>query len=143
MSIQDGVLLITTPEEAENHLETIVYPVGDLVLPPNSTEETQADFDSLIDLIKTTVKPTSWDDTGGAGSITPFENNLSIVVSQTQEVHEEIEQLLEKLRTVSREQAKGPRPAFKPRPPESKPKPAAKSDDGKSPKPNQPEKPSD
>ncbi len=32
----------------------------------------EPDFDSLIDLIKSTVKPTSWDDVGGAGSISPF-----------------------------------------------------------------------
>ncbi len=60
----------------------------------------QPDFDSLIDLIKSTVKPTSWDDVGGAGSISPFETNLSIVVSQTQEVHEEIADLLEQLRRL-------------------------------------------
>jgi general secretion pathway protein D len=60
----------------------------------------QADFDSLIDLITSTVKPTSWDDVGGPGSIRPFETNLSIVVSQTQEVHEEIVDLLEQLRRL-------------------------------------------
>jgi hypothetical protein len=31
--IQDEVLLITTPEEAETHLSTKVYPVADLVIP--------------------------------------------------------------------------------------------------------------
>ena len=60
----------------------------------------QADFDSLIDLIKSTVKPTTWDDVGGPGSIAPFETNLSIVISQTQEVHEEIADLLEQLRRL-------------------------------------------
>jgi len=112
-TIRAGVLLITTPENA---MEARVYPVRDLVLPPNPTKETQADFDSLIDVIKTTVQPTAWGDTGGAGSITPFENNLSIVVTQAEEVHEEIEQLLEKLRTVSREQKGEAWPTFKPRP---------------------------
>ena len=37
-----------------------------------------ADFDSLIDLIKSTVKPTSWDDTGGAGSITSFPTGVYV-----------------------------------------------------------------
>ena len=60
----------------------------------------QADFDSLIDLITSTVKPTTWDDVGGPGSIAPFETNLSIVVSQTQDVHEEIADLLEQLRRL-------------------------------------------
>ncbi|MEN6451232.1 MAG: hypothetical protein ABFC96_12135 [Thermoguttaceae bacterium] len=61
---------------------------------------TQPDFDSLIELIKSTVKPSSWDDVGGAGSISNFENNLTLVVSQTQEVHEEIADLLDQLRRL-------------------------------------------
>jgi general secretion pathway protein D len=60
----------------------------------------QADFDSLIDLITSTIKPTTWDTVGAPGSIMPFETNLSIVVSQTQEVHEEIVELLEQLRRL-------------------------------------------
>jgi len=60
----------------------------------------QADFDSLIELITSTVKPTTWDGVGGPGSIAPFETNLSIVVSQTQDVHEEIVDLLEQLRRL-------------------------------------------
>ena len=60
----------------------------------------QPDFDSLIDLITSTVKPTTWDGVGGPGSIAPFETNLSIVVSQTQDVHEEIVDLLEQLRRL-------------------------------------------
>ena len=60
----------------------------------------QADFDSLIELITTTVKPDTWDDVGGPGSIAEFETNLSLVISQTQEVHEEIADLLEQLRRM-------------------------------------------
>jgi hypothetical protein len=33
---------------------------------------TMADFDSLIDLITTTIQPTSWDEVGGPGSISQF-----------------------------------------------------------------------
>ena len=60
----------------------------------------QADFDSLIDLITSTIQPESWTDIGGAGSIAPFDTNLSLVVSQTQDVHEEIVDLLEQLRRL-------------------------------------------
>jgi general secretion pathway protein D len=60
----------------------------------------QADFDSLIELITATIDPTSWDTVGGSGSIAPFETNLSIVVSQRQEVHEQIVDLLEQLRRM-------------------------------------------
>ena len=59
-----------------------------------------ADFDSLIELITTTVAPETWDDVGGAGSIAPFETNLSLVVSQTQDVHEDLVDLLEQLRRM-------------------------------------------
>ncbi len=59
-----------------------------------------ADFDSLINLIKETIKPTTWDDAGGVGSISQFDINLSLIISQTQEVHEEIADLLEQLRRL-------------------------------------------
>ncbi|MBN2294870.1 MAG: general secretion pathway protein GspD [Pirellulales bacterium] len=61
---------------------------------------TQADFASLIDLITTTIAPESWTDVGGEGSISQYENNLTLVVSQTQEVHEDIVDLLEQLRRL-------------------------------------------
>jgi hypothetical protein len=38
----------------------------------------QADFDSLIDLITSTVQPTTWDDVGGAGSIAPFPTGVYV-----------------------------------------------------------------
>ena len=60
----------------------------------------QADFDSLIDLITTTIAPESWVDVGGPGSIQEFATNLSLVVSQTQDVHEQIADLLEQLRRL-------------------------------------------
>ncbi|MCA9269721.1 MAG: hypothetical protein KDA41_14675, partial [Planctomycetales bacterium] len=60
----------------------------------------QPDFDSLIDLLTATVEPTSWDEVGGPGSIVGFETNLSLVISQTQEVHDEIVDLLEQLRRL-------------------------------------------
>ena len=59
-----------------------------------------ADFDTLIDLIQATIAPNSWDDVGGEGSIQSFPTNLSLVVSQTQEVHEQIADLLTQLRRL-------------------------------------------
>ncbi len=60
----------------------------------------QADFDSLIDLITSTIASQTWSDVGGPGTIDSFETNLSLVVSQTQEVHEEIADLLQQLRRL-------------------------------------------
>jgi general secretion pathway protein D len=59
-----------------------------------------ADFDSLISLITATVQPESWEDVGGPGSVAPFETNLSLVIRQTEEVHEEIVDLLGQLRRM-------------------------------------------
>jgi general secretion pathway protein D len=67
---------------------------------PPTVGGTQADFQSLIDLIQSTIAPDTWQDTGGPGAIRPFETNLSLVVSQTQEVHEEIADLLDQLRRL-------------------------------------------
>ena len=61
---------------------------------------TNADFDTLIDLITQTVSPATWDHNGGKGNIAASPTNLSLVVSQTQEVHEEIVDLLEQLRRM-------------------------------------------
>ena len=58
------------------------------------------DFDSLIELITGTIAPTTWSEVGGAGAIKQFATNLSLVISQTQEVHEEIADLLEQLRRL-------------------------------------------
>jgi len=60
----------------------------------------QPDFDSLIELVTSTIAPQSWAEVGGPGTIAGFENNLSLVVSQTQEVHEALADLLEQLRRL-------------------------------------------
>lgn len=59
-----------------------------------------ADFQSLIELITSTIAPTTWDEVGGPGAIQEFRGNLSLVISQTQEVHEEIAELLTQLRRL-------------------------------------------
>jgi general secretion pathway protein D len=59
-----------------------------------------ADFDSLIELITTTITPESWAEMGGTGSVEPFEANMTLVISQTQEVHENIVDLFKQLRRL-------------------------------------------
>ncbi|MBN1591382.1 MAG: hypothetical protein JW888_17855 [Pirellulales bacterium] len=61
---------------------------------------TQADFDPLIELITQTVKPETWQDFGGEGTIQPYENNLTLVIKQTEEVHAQIVDVLEQLRRL-------------------------------------------
>jgi general secretion pathway protein D len=59
-----------------------------------------ADFDTLIELITSTIAPDSWDAVGGPGAVESFPTNLSLVISQTQDVHDQIADLLEQLRRL-------------------------------------------
>jgi hypothetical protein len=108
-TIQDEVLLITTPEEAENRLATKVLDVADLVECRDSKGELWDDYDLLIELIKSTVKPTTWDDVGGPGSICPADlgSAKALVICQTYQVHGEIAEVLAKIRAVAKKNPQG------------------------------------
>lgn len=98
----DGVL-ITTPEEAESELTTVIYPVSDLVRFRDSEGKEWSDYDTLIAIISSTVAPQTWDDVGGPGAIegTRYQNTDVLFVSQTQDVHRHIASLLDKMRSVA------------------------------------------
>ena len=84
-------------------LTTVVYPVGDLVSPLDAAGKPiaqQADFASLIELITTSIDATSWDESGGPGSIKEVETNLSVVITQSPAAHKKIERLLTDLRRI-------------------------------------------
>lgn len=124
--VGEGYLLITSNSEAGSKLSFKIYPVQDLVTldsefrpgrPPGDATgflglfpglrpapDTTSDFVGLIDMIQSTVSPTSWDEVGGPGSITPNGNSQTIAVSQTDELHEQIVALLAALRRVRDEQ---------------------------------------
>ena len=95
-------VLITTPEKASSQLITRIYPVADLVIVADSGDELTArfDYDSLMNLITTTIQPTTWDETGGPGSICPYFSSGSVALSQTRDVHEEVQKLLRALRAA-------------------------------------------
>ena len=101
-----------------NEVYSAVYNVADLVIPlPISNEPivlltkgtlvsaprrkpAEPDFDSLIELITTTIVPESWEEVGGPGSIADFATTLSLVVSQTKGVHKQIADLLDQVRRL-------------------------------------------
>lgn len=58
------------------------------------------DFGALTDLIVSTIAPDSWDVIGGPASIKTHETTLSLVIRQTQKIHEEITDLLDQLRRL-------------------------------------------
>jgi len=101
--IRDEVLLITTPEHTESQLDTLLYDTRALIKESFSAE-------NLRELITGVLHPRMWDGVGGFGSTTFFRDIL--VVSQTQEVHRDLENLLAALRQHCRGDARagGDRP---------------------------------
>jgi hypothetical protein len=80
-------------------------------IPPSRLEAaTGPDFDTLIDVITTTVRAETWDDVGGPGSIAAEPTRMALVVSQTAEVQDELAQLLTMLRRGRYETLHGSRP---------------------------------
>ena len=76
---------------------------NDMTLGPNSRlsgGSAAPDFNTLMDLISTTVAPDSWAEVGGNASIRQHGTTLSLVIRQTQRVHEEIADLLDQLRRL-------------------------------------------
>jgi hypothetical protein len=91
-TLRNGVIMVSSQAEIDANPEVRVYYV-----PADSTHQ-------LIELIPLTVAPTTWAAVGGLGSIRPFRDSL--VISQTSEVHQDIEKLLKDLEPAL---AKGPR----------------------------------
>lgn len=97
-TVDHNVVKITSRRRSEGPLKVVTYNVADLIVASPAEEAEAATLDSLTDLIASTVRPESWLGVGGHGSIKPYETTLSLVVRQTQPVHEEIRDLLEQLR---------------------------------------------
>ncbi|TWT30865.1 hypothetical protein [Blastopirellula retiformator] len=111
----DELLVITTPEEAERELVRKVYPIRDFFakeswMPggdPFEGDSTQrqkasrhyvADYDSVIQLLTTTIEPESWEELGGPGAIQPLAESDALVISTVEEIHAKVEQLLREVR---------------------------------------------
>jgi beta-lactamase regulating signal transducer with metallopeptidase domain len=90
-----------------------IYPVADLVVPiPGDpmvvyllgarpavprVNSTVPDFDSLIEMLTTTVAPRTWKQNGGVGTIASQTNRLSLLICTTEEVHVQVANCLESL----------------------------------------------
>lgn len=62
-------------------------------------------LNSLNELIKLTVSPDTWHRVGGPGSISVDNTNLSLVIHQTNGVHDEIGELLDQLKSLQLQSA--------------------------------------
>jgi hypothetical protein len=100
--IQNEVLMITTPEEAESQFMTCVYDVRNLVEKPPEPKgaSASADYNPLVGEIEACVAPDTWRENGkGAGDIRSVGPGF-LVIYQTSAVHEQISQMLAALRDM-------------------------------------------
>jgi len=123
--LDHGVAIVTTPEVVQNDLEIQVYSIGDLVQPGSKPApvagvasgtgagfhdptfapgagavaaalSARTDATELMDLITSTVDPTSWEQGGGPARIREYRGTL--VIAQTYQGHRKVKTLLEGLR---------------------------------------------
>lgn len=103
--VWNEAILITTPEKANSQLETWIYPVFDLGTDdsPDGLIELDPSRTSLSDLRNSLVDliaPQTWEEYGGPASISYYSPAGALIVCHTAEVHEEIGDLLTKLRAA-------------------------------------------
>ena len=93
--IEDEVLKITSRMRSRGPLETRMYPVAD-VATETQNGIPRVNLQPLVEKIEGEVHPDSWVHNGGPAVIRPFGNSL--IVRQSQEGHELIENLLTSIR---------------------------------------------
>ncbi|MHB8957561.1 MAG: hypothetical protein ACYC4U_31755, partial [Pirellulaceae bacterium] len=99
--IDEEVLKITTRDQSEQEMTVRVYPVGDFLDSSSSaggnSEQSQS-LDRLQDVIESTVMPETWEHVGGNGVFSSVVPWGLLVISQTEEVHERVNSLLQTAR---------------------------------------------
>lgn len=101
-AVEEGVLLITTEEKANATLSVRIYRVADLV-EKYDVASSKKPYSTLISIITKNVQFDSWMCNGtGEGEIQLMEPGM-LVVSQTQRVHQEIQELLGLIRLNAEE----------------------------------------
>ncbi|MFO0948036.1 MAG: hypothetical protein U1D30_19290 [Planctomycetota bacterium] len=100
--VRDEALVITTNQRCIDQPSIIVYPVADLVTLRHENGKVSVHGRELANMIESTVAPHTWDYAGSSGTIRFDPLTASLVVGQSELVHEQIKSLLEQLR-----QAKG------------------------------------
>jgi len=78
-------------------------PLGEgmgLMLDVVQSQGAMYDADSVVDMVTSMIAPSSWEEVGGPGSICFVPQTMDFVFSQTEEVHEQTEALLDRLRRM-------------------------------------------
>ena len=91
-AIANEMLVITSKEAARTQLDPRIY----------STDGLQIPEEKLIEIITSMVAPDTWEETGGTGKITGLGDTMhGLVIAQTDQIHDQIADLLEKLRQAN------------------------------------------
>src|SRR5438270_14037973 len=81
-------------ELAKSKFTQVVYPVADLIVPLDGIETGEKPGrtleERLMVLIKATVAPASWKESGGCGHVQYYPLGMALVVNQAREVQEEV-----------------------------------------------------
>ena len=97
--VRDGYIMVKSHEKEAEAQNTRIYPVGDLVPPRNIQHPPVRDFDPLIGFVTSgTREPYVWTEHGGQCQASAWQEPPALIVSAHDEVHDDIEQLLNKLR---------------------------------------------
>jgi beta-lactamase regulating signal transducer with metallopeptidase domain len=79
----------------DDRLIVLTYNVTDLVVPIGGSDA-KMDFSPLVELIKTSIEPESWET--GRGTISPHLETISLVIRQTENGHDGIQKIVSQLR---------------------------------------------
>lgn len=111
-TVRDGVIFVTTLDDAETQLLPRLYFLEGTGLP-------RGDVTSAISMIQPTIEPDTWEILGGTGTIVPVGGGEyarpAVLVSTTFGVHQQIADLMKTLR----ETHVGPDPVWSGNPPQS------------------------
>jgi hypothetical protein len=100
----DNLLKITTADVAKSRTSTQIYDVRNFADPVVEFSSGPTTWTRFAEIVTSTVAPSSWSSNGGAGSVAFIDGNM--VVSQTDEIHEQIADLLRVLETARQRAAK-------------------------------------
>lgn len=94
---RDDVILITNRTRSDEALDIRAHPIADLVTYRGAGEVGVVQAE-LAKLIMSTIEPDSWHHLGGTGSISYNALTMSLIIRQTDLVHDQIESLFLALR---------------------------------------------
>lgn len=105
LTVEGGVLVVTSEHRSKGELVAKVYAVADLVvpLPGNGVAngaKTATGSQALIDLVTRTIQPSQWDTAGGSCSTQFDDKTLSLVIRASADLHQEVAELLSQIRRL-------------------------------------------